>query len=127
MSITTKICKAVKKMVQGLPRRCTPILYMDANSAMGQHKSKSGVHDIDTNICGQYGGGVENANGTCIRNMLEDMGMYLPTTHYPIEHSFVSGAHHTSKTIDFIAIPHNMQNMVYNAYTFTKSAVILQV
>ena len=56
--------------------------------------------------------------------MLERNGIYIPATYYETEYTYISGSHHTAKNLDYVATP---INMVKGAYTFTKSAVELQL
>ena len=82
VNITNMICDAITKLVQGLPSRCMPIMYMDANSEFGMEKCKGGQRVVNTRVCGGENLGLENSNGTRIRKMMEMMGMAIATTYY---------------------------------------------
>ena len=88
--LCAQICKSVEKCIQELPNRCMPVLYFDGNSSLGQLRTKVGTVDVNSNVCGPHGIGVENPNGTLIRQMLERNGIYIPATYYETEYTYIS-------------------------------------
>eukprot|EP00973_Karenia_brevis_P073625 10229482-Karenia_brevis.AAC.1 len=111
LKVLHAMVKWTKKVLQSLPLRCVPIIYMDANSSFGCQHHEGGIVQVQSACIGPHNNGVENVVGRAIIDILQQFGMGLchtmresPWTFY---NNFNTGSH-----IDHIAVP---LSMIHNA------------
>ena len=95
-------------MLDKLPLRCVPIIYMDSNCQMGLQKQGSITYQVDTHVMGESCRGMENNMGRLPRNYLEHNNLYDTISDYPNPRTFSSGSSDSMTFIDRIITTKSM-------------------
>ena len=103
--IVQMMSQQASEVVMALPKRTTPIIYMDANTEFRMVKHTYGVQKVQATSVGEFNNGIENTNAAPIRDFLDWCGLVLVTTMKKMPPTYISGAHKTPKHIDHVAIP----------------------
>ena len=109
LKVANDLLKWARQLLQSLPSRSLPILYMDANARLGLVKDLGRFSSVESTSVGVSGAELENSNGRLLRNFLEQFGLVAVKTIRGSQSTFYPGSTiGANSRVDYICCPASM-------------------